>query len=155
METISSFDELAAFFAESGLVHESVPDQSMIKLPTQKDTLDGVIFVRWEPAQQVVHFVQSLNIALTKERLEPFALAIALLNHVLPFPGFGINVPQGYSYYRFSMPLRPDGTLTRQEIQGLFNLCVRMASEHRPALAAVAENNADPLSVLPAGQPQA
>jgi hypothetical protein len=155
METISSFDELAAFFAESGLVQESVPEQATIKLPTRKDTLDGVLFIRWEPEQQVVHFVQSLNIALTQERLEPFALAIALLNHVLPFPGFGINVPQGYSYYRVSMPLRPEGTLTKKEIQGLFNLSVRMASEHRPALAAVAENNADPMSILSAGQPPA
>lgn len=152
MDTISNFDELAAFFAESGLMHESVREQSLVKIPTRKDSLDGVLFVRWDSEQQVVHFVQSLNIAIPKERLEPLALAMALLNHALPLPGFGINVVQGYGYYRFTMPLRPDGTLTRQEIQGLFNLAVRMASEHRPVLYEVAEKNADPMSIVPAAQ---
>ena len=150
MATISSFDELAAFFAESGLVHESKAAQSTIQLPIRQDTLDGVLFIRWEPEQQVAHFVQSLNIALTEDRLEAVALAMALINHLLPFPGFGINVAQGYGYYRFSLPFRPEGSLTQQEVQGVFNLCVQMASAHRPALAAVAEQGAAPTSVLPA-----
>lgn len=153
MDTISSFDELAAFFAQSGLVHESIREEATLKIPTRKDSLDGVLFLRWEPAQQVVHFVQSLNIAIPEERLQPFALAIALLNHALPFPGFGINIAQGYSYYRVSMPLRPEGTLTKQEVQGLFNLSVRMASEHLPALRDVAEKGTDPGMILFAHPP--
>ena len=150
METISSYDELVELFATSGLQHQAEPEQLLIKIPTREGPLDGVLFIRWEAREQVVHLVQTINIAIPDDRLSALALAIAILNHALPLPGFGINVGLRNCYFRITMPLRPDGTITRQEIQGLFNLVVRSAAEHFAVLRDVARNGADPMSILTA-----
>lgn len=149
MDTVSSYDDLARFFAESGLVHQAEPEQFLVKMPTRMGSLDGVMFIRWEATQQVVHFIQTINIEIPAERLSALALAIAILNHALPLPGFGINVGVRNCYFRITMPMRPEGTLTRMEIQGLFNLAVRIAAEQFAILHDVAVNGADPMKLLP------
>ena len=148
METISSYDELVGFFATSGLQHQAEPDQSLIKVPTRQGPLDGVLFIRWEANEQVVHFVQTINIEIPEARLSALALAIAILNHALPLPGFGLNTGLRNCYFRITMPIRPDGTISKQEIQGLFNLVVRNASEHFAVLHDVAQKGADPMQIL-------
>lgn len=148
METISSYDELVGFFATTGLQHQAEPDQFLIKVPTRQGPLDGVLFIRWEASAQVVHFVQTINLAIPEDRLSALALAIAILNHALPLPGFGINAGLRNCYFRITMPLRPEGTISKQEIQGLFNLVVRHASEHFAVLRDVAQNGADPMQIL-------
>jgi hypothetical protein len=148
MDTISSYEELVRFFSESGLLHQAEPAESLIKIPTRKDALDGVMFIRWQADHQVVHFVQTLGFEVPAERLQPLAMAMALLNHVLPLPGFGVNVAARQCYFRITMPLRPEGTIARKEIQGLFNVCVRTAAEQHQALHAVAVGNADPMQIL-------
>ena len=150
MDTIATYEELVRFFSESGLLHQAEPSELLIKIPTRKGTLDGVMFIRWQTDHQVVHYVQTLNFEIPPERLQPLALAVAMLNHVLPLPGFGINVGARQCYFRITMPLRPEGTITRQEIQGLFNIVVRTASEQHQALHDVALNNADPTQILQA-----
>lgn len=148
MDIISSYDDLAGFFAESGLQHQAEPEQSLVKVPTRSGPLEGVLFIRWEESQQVVHLVQTIDLAIPEDRLPALALAIAILNHALALPGFGINVGQRQCYFRITMPIRPDGTVTRKEIQGLFNLVVRTATEHLPVLRDVALNGADPMQIL-------
>lgn len=152
MDIIRSYDELAGFFAGSGLQHQAEPGQSLIKVPTHKGPLDGVLFIRWEASQQVVHFIQTLDFAIPPERLPAVALAAAILNHALPIPGFGINAGLGNAYFRITMPLRPEGTIAKAEVQGLFNLVVRTASEHLGALREVAVSGADPMAILAATQ---
>lgn len=148
MDTISSYDDLAGFFAESGLQHQAEPEQRLIKVPTRNGPLEGVLFIRWEADQQVVHFVQTIDLAIPDDRLPALALAIAILNHALPLPGFGINAGLRECYFRITMPIRPDGTISKKEIQGLFNLVVRTATEHLPVLRDVALNGADPMQIL-------
>jgi hypothetical protein len=148
MDIISNYEELVRFFSESGLLHQAEPAESLVKIPTRKGSLDGVLFIRWQADHQVVHYVQTIGFEIPADRLAAVALAIAMLNHVLPLPGFGINVPARYSYFRVTMPLRPDGTLSKNEIQGLFNLVVRTAAEHHDALRDVALHGADPMQIL-------
>ncbi|HWN71329.1 MAG TPA: YbjN domain-containing protein [Haliangium sp.] len=150
MDTIASYEELVRFFSESGLLHQAEPAEALIKIPTRKDALDGVMFIRWQADHQVVHFVQTMGFEVPAERLQPLAMAMALLNHVLPLPGFGVNVGARQCYFRITMPLRPEGTITRKEIQGLFNVCVRTAAEQHQALRDVAVGNADPMQILQA-----
>lgn len=151
MDTISSYEELVRFFSESGLLHQAEPSEFLIKIPTRKDTLDGVMFIRWQANHQMVHFVQTLGFEVPDERLQPLALAMTMLNHVLPLPGFGINIGARQCYFRITMPLRPEGTITKKEIQGLFNIAVRTAAEQHQALRDVALGNADPTQILQAG----
>jgi hypothetical protein len=150
MDTIASYEELVRFFSESGLLHQAEPSELLIKIPTRKGALDGVMFIRWQTEHQVVHYVQTLGFEVPPERLQPLALAVAMLNHVLPLPGFGINVGARQCYFRITMPLRPEGTITKQEIQGLFNIVVRTASEQQQALHDVAQAGADPMQILQA-----
>ncbi|ACY14236.1 YbjN domain-containing protein [Haliangium ochraceum] len=148
MDTISKFDDLAAFFSKSGLQHQADSDQSVVQIPTRNGPLEGAMFIRWDTNQKVVHFVQTMNITLTDERMADLALAVAILNHALPLPGFGINVGERQCYFRISMPFRPDGTLSEKEIQGLFNHAVGTATQHLPTLRDVAENGAEPMKIL-------
>ncbi len=149
MDTITSYDDLVGFFAESGLLHQADPAQSLVTLPTKKDQLEAAMYIRWQQDFEVVHFIQELNFELPEERLSEVALAIVVLNHALPLPGFGINMGTRSSYFRVTMPRRPDGSLLKKEIQGLFNLVVRTAAEHLSKLRAVADG-ADPMKVLAA-----
>jgi hypothetical protein len=150
MDTIASYEELVRFFSESGLLHQAEPSELVIKIPTRKGALDGVMFIRWQANHQMVHFVQTLGFEAPVERLQPLALAMTLLNHVLPLPGFGINAAARQCYFRITMPLRPEGTITKNEIQGLFNIAVRTAADHHQPLHDVAVGNADPMQILQA-----
>jgi hypothetical protein len=150
MDSISSYEEMVHFFTETGLLHQAEPSQALVKVPVRKGALDGVMFIRWQADQQVLHFIQTIPVEIPAERLPAVALASAILNHAMPIPGFGINVGSRQGYYRITLPLRPDGTLTRGEIQGVFNLAVRTAAEHHGALREVAVNNADPMQILQA-----
>lgn len=153
MDTIASYEELVRFFSESGLLHQAEPAELLIKIPTRKDALDGVMFIRWQADHQMVHFVQTMGFDVPPEQLQPLGLAICLLNHALPLPGFGINAGAHQCYFRITMPLRPEGTITRKEIQGLFNIAVRTAVEHYHSLRNVALANADPMHVLQPARP--
>jgi hypothetical protein len=150
MTNISNFDELAAVFRDSGLAHELEPDASAVKLPISKPPLEGVMFIRWQSDQRVLLLLQTLPFEIPAERMSAMALAIALLNHALVLPGFGLNAEARRCYFRFSMPFRPDGTLTQTEVQGLFNLAVQSAFEHLSALQSVAEG-AEPETILDRG----
>jgi hypothetical protein len=150
MDTIASYEELVRFFSESGLLHQAEPSELLIKVPTRKGALDGVMFIRWQTDHQMVHFVQTLGFEVPAERLQPLSLAMVLLNHVLPLPGFGINMGARQCYFRVTMPLRPEGTITRKEVQGLFNIAVRTADQHHQALHDVALGGADPTQILQA-----
>jgi hypothetical protein len=150
MDNISSYEEMVRFLSETGLLHQAEPSQALVKVPVRKGTLDGVMFIRWQADHQVIHFIQTIPVEIPVERLPAVALASAILNHAMPIPGFGINVGSRQAYFRITMPLRPDGTLSRPEIQGLFNLAVRTAAEHHGALREVAVNGADPMHILEA-----
>lgn len=155
METISNYEEFAQFFSESGLLQQADPAAFSIRLPIKKDALDGVMFVRWEANTSVVHFVQTLDFEIPEARLPPYALAVCLLNHALSIPGFGINAGLRQSYYRITMPLHPDGTITKQEVHGLFNHSVNTAAEHVEQLRAIATTDADPMTILSPPAPAA
>ncbi len=148
METISNYEELKDFLSESGLLQQAEPAKSLVKLPIKKGPLDAVLFIRWEANTQVVHFILGLNFEIPEDRLPAYALAVCVLNHAMSLPGFGINAGMRQSYYRITMPLRPDGTITKREIQGLFNLSVGTAAEHFERLRKVAAGEAEPMSVL-------
>lgn len=148
MSVISSYDELVALFREAPLTLQAMPEQSAVQIAVSKGPLEGVMFIRWQAEHKLVDFLQGLPFEIPEERIPAVATAIALLNHALVLPGFGINVAARRCYYRFTMPLRDDTSLSAQEVQGLFNLCVRNAAERLAPLQAVAEQDANPVTVL-------
>lgn len=146
---ISSYDQLVAYLRDEGLNIQANPEQSSLQLGISEGPLEGgLMFIRWNDEHKVVDFLAALPFEVPEERIAAVATAIALLNHVLVLPGFGLNAAARRCYFRFTMPLRDDSNISAVEVKGLFNLCVRNAAERFIPLRAVAEQGADPTTVL-------
>ncbi len=153
METIASYQDLVALLSQAGLQHQADAAGRTVQVMVEKDDLIGSVFIQWQEEQKLLHLVLPLSIEISPAHLPQLALALAILNHGLPLPGFGLNVAINQCYFRITVPLRPSSagggfSIAGKEVQGLFNLVVTTAAQHLPRLREIAAGSFDPMTLV-------
>lgn len=134
---IASYPELLELLAREGVLHQARTEEKSVTIPTEKGTLDGMLLMRWQDSDGVIQFIQSLPLEIAEDKLALVESAIARLNHALALPGFDLNHEYRLLTYRQVLPIYPRGYVHPTEIQAMFRVTVKTASDFLPTLARI------------------
>lgn len=134
---IASYSELLELLAREGVLHQARTEEKSVTIPTEKGTLDGMLLMRWQDSDGVIQFIQSMPLEIAEDKLALVESAIARLNHALALPGFDLNHEYRLLTYRQVLPIYPRGYVHPGEIQAMFRVTVKTASDFLPTLARV------------------
>ena len=132
--TIATYEDLLSLLRDDGVLHEAHPETASVDVPTGRDSLRGVLVLRWQPERGVATFIQSLPLTVPPDRVPAFEHALVRLNHTLLLPGFGLAPEVNVPYYRLILPLFPDQPPTDAHIRLLFRATVKTAADALPGL---------------------
>ena len=141
---IRSFNELVQCLDRDGVLHQTDTADKNVRIPTQRGSLDSVLLMRWQDQDGVVQFIQGVPLEVPEDKLAVAADAITRLNHALAVPGFDLNHERRLIAYRLYLPIYPRGSVTTAEIQALFRLAVKTASDFMPVLGRVVSGQIKP-----------
>ena len=134
---IASYRELLELLAREGVLHQARTEEKSVTIPTEKGTLDGMLLMRWQDSDGVIQFIQSMPLEIAEDKLALVESAIARLNHALALPGFDLNHEYRLLTYRQVLPIYPRGYVHPGEIQAMFRVTVKTASDFLPTLARI------------------
>ena len=134
---ITSYASLLALLERDGVMHLNHAVDQTVQIPTQRGQLDGILLIRWQEADGVVQFIQSLPVPVPEDKIPAMESAIARLNHALALPGLDLNHEYRSLVYRQTLPLFPRGYVMPDELQAMFRLCVKTASDVLPTLVRI------------------
>ena len=146
--SIASFQDLVNLLESDGVPHQSDVAGMMVQIPTQRGSLDSVMLIRWQKDDGVIQFIQALPLTVPDDKLAAAVDAVTRLNHVLAIPGFDVNHERKLLAYRLYLPIHPRGAVTAVEVQAMFSLAVKSASELLPVLARVVAGQIKPEEVV-------
>lgn len=139
---ISSFEDLILLLEQDNIPHSTDVEQQRVDIPIKLDTFEGDLMILWDARSPLVQFILPLPFQVPDTSVSVAESAIARLNHALMLPGFGLDHTHGFLYYRLSFPRRPDGTLSSEEVEYLFQTTVNTARDfYDPLLGVVLEGN--------------
>jgi hypothetical protein len=128
---LKSFQDLTRFFVAEGVPFRCDEAAQMVELPTRSPPLVGTMAVLWRTGDHLVHFVHLLPFEIPVERLAVVEAAVARINHVLAFPGFGIDHEKRRAYFRVVMPrIAGDDSLDSRVIGPTISLYRLMSGEN-------------------------
>lgn len=149
---IANFNDLTQLLDRDGVFHKTDEADLTVQIPTQRGTLDSVILVRWQESDGVIQFIQAVPLAISDEKLPAVVDAVTRMNHVLAVPGFDMNHARKLLAYRLYLPIYPRGSVKAQEIQAMFRLAVKTASDFLPVFARVVSGEVKPEDVVAEAQ---
>ena len=95
--------------------------------------------VRWDSGNGILHLIQTLPLRVTEDKYNLFLKAAQKLNHGFLFPGIGVNLENGGTYYRLSIPVQPRGFLFDYELGAYNRFAIQKAKEFYPTLEAAVD----------------
>jgi hypothetical protein len=134
---IASYSELLELLAREGVLHQARTEEKSVTIPTEKGSLDGMLLMRWQDSDGIIQFIQSMPLEIPADKVALVESAIARLNHALALPGFDLNHEYRLLTYRQVLPIYPRGYVHPAEIQAMFRVTVKTASDFLPTLARV------------------
>lgn len=141
---IRSFNELVQCLNRDGVLHQTDNADKTVRIPTQRGSLDSVLLMRWQEQDGVVQFIQGVPLEVPEDKLALAADAVTRLNHALAVPGFDLNHERRLIAYRLYLPIYPRGAVSTTEIQAMFRLAVKTASDFMPVLGRVLSGQVKP-----------
>jgi hypothetical protein len=146
---LKSFQDLTRFFVAEGVPFRCDEAAQMVELPTRSPPLVGTMAVLWRTGDHLVHFVHLLPFESPVERLAVVEAAVARINHVLAFPGFGIDHEKRRAYFRVVMPrIAGDDSLDSRVIGPTISMVINTTRDFWTPLAQVAIHGASPDGIL-------
>lgn len=147
---IADFEGLVGLLNRDGVVHKTDLQNQSVTIPTEKGTIDGVLVIRWDTQQSIVHFIQPLMMTIPNDKFDAMESAMMRLNHGMPYPGLGINHKMNGGYFRMSVPLVNNRGLTDREVRAYFSNTLAEAAKWRPELKKVLEGTTVPDRIVEA-----
>lgn len=134
---ITSYEELVQAYKDRKFsIEQNAPSRTLL-FETSREDFRGVMVVKWDEQNGVVHFIQTMPLRVKKEDYGLFLEAAQRLNHGFLFPGIGVNLANGGTYYRLSIPVAPRGYLYEYEVGRYTTFTLAKAYEFLPTLKGV------------------
>jgi hypothetical protein len=147
-DLVKSFADLLALLARDGVPHEPNPTARSVHIPTEHKGVAGVQLVRWQDADAVLQFIQSMSVEIPEDRVAAVASATLRLNHALAWPGLDLDEDSRRLAFRVVLPLLPRGGVEPREIQTCFRIAVSAAADLGLVLQRVASGAMAPTDIV-------
>lgn len=147
---IADFEGLVNLLNRDGVTHKTNLENKSVTIPTEKGTIDGVLVIRWDTQQSIVHFIQPLMMTIPNDKLDAIESAMMRLNHGMPYPGLGINHAMNGPYFRMSVPVVNNRGLMDREVRAYFSNTLAEAAKWRPELQKVLDGTTAPERIVEA-----
>ncbi|MEE2640349.1 MAG: hypothetical protein VX768_06955 [Planctomycetota bacterium] len=131
---IKTFEDLCEAYTAQKIKFQKNETNQTLLFPTRSQSFSSLMVIRWDQVNGVVHFIQTMPLTVKKEQVPLYLKAAQQLNHGFLFPGIGINLENGGTYYRLSVPVSPRGYLFDYEVGTYTKFALRKASEFMPTL---------------------
>ena len=148
LNKVTSYDELVEAFTAQKINFQKNESSRSLLFNTRRDDFEGVMIVRWDGNNGVLHLVQTIPLKVPDEKRGLFLEAAQALNHGFLFPGIGMNLETGSTYYRISIPIAPRGYVLDYELGTYTRFTLTKASEFFPTLSDVVEGKVKPDEVV-------
>ena len=149
---LRSFADLLHVLAQDGVPHQTDAEEKTVRIPTQRGDLDSVLLLRWQDGDGVIQFIQALPLSVPHEQVAVVCDALARLNHAMAIPGLDLNHTHRVLAYRLYLPLYPRGEVAAGEVQAMFRLAVKSASDMLPVLTQLLSGQVAPSGIVAAAQ---
>ena len=116
-DRVESYADLVDSFDDMKIKFQNNEEASTLLFQTKRKNFEGVMVVKWDDRNGVMHLIQTMPLRIEKEKFSRFLLVAQKLNHGFLFPGLGINLDNGGTYYRLSIPVSPRGYILRKELE--------------------------------------
>lgn len=139
---ISDFQALVELLDRDSVTHQTEMEEQYVLIPTEKGGMDSVFVIRWAADDGVVHFLHQIPVKLPEQSIKSVEAAMIRLNHAIPVPGLGVNHDSQAMYFRMTVPFKPRGGLTPEEVRAYFSYTLEQSEQWRPVLEAVIKGEA-------------
>ena len=109
--------------------------------------------IRWELRLLLAQFIVAFPFHVPVERITAVEHALAIINHRLIMPGFGLDNDKRLLYFRLVTPRQDDGAMSYDHIHRLISAAVDTLLDFYPLLVSVVTEGKEPDALLDALAP--
>ena len=109
---VSTFAELMALLEAENVPCQGDAAMQVVTFPVKNGPLDSEMIIRWEKQLLLAQFAVAFPYKIPPQHLALCEHAVALVNHRLIMPAFGIDHDNRLLYYRVVVPRTDDGALS-------------------------------------------
>jgi len=109
---VASFADLVALLASENVPCQPDPDKQVVSFVVKNGPLESEMIIRWEKQLLLAQFAVAFPYKIPPQHLPLAEHAVALINHRLVMPAFGIDHDNRLLYYRVVVPRSDDGALS-------------------------------------------
>lgn len=150
---IANFDALVEVMQKENVPFRADRDNQIVELAVHTGPLHTEMVIRWESRLVLAQFIVAFPYRVPAERIAVVEHSLAILNHRLIMPGFGLDNDKRLLYFRLVTPRQDDGTMSYDQIHRFISAAVDTLLDFYPLLCAVVNDGKEPDELLDALAP--
>ncbi len=111
-KVVSTFAELVELLQSENVPCQGDEANQVVSFAVKNGPLDSEMIIRWEKQLLLAQFVVAFPYKIPPQNIQLAEHAVALCNHRLVMPAFGIDHDNRLLYYRVVVPRGDDGGLS-------------------------------------------
>ena len=111
-KAVLSFADLVALLQSENVPCQGDEANQVVSFPVKNGPLDSEMIIRWEKQLMLAQFAVAFPYKIPPQHMQLTEHAVALCNHRLIMPAFGIDHDNRLLYYRVVVPRADDGGLS-------------------------------------------
>jgi hypothetical protein len=109
---VSTFADLVALLESENVPCQGDAATQVVTFPVKNGPLDSEMIIRWEKQLLLAQFAVAFPYKIPPQHMALTEHALALINHRLIMPAFGVDHDNRLLYYRVVVPRTDDGALS-------------------------------------------
>lgn len=150
---IANFDGLVEVLQKENVPFRADRDNQIVEIAVHTGPLHTEMVIRWELRLLLAQFIVAFPFHVPVERITAVEHALAIINHRLIMPGFGLDNDKRLLYFRLVTPRQDDGAMSYDHIHRLISAAVDTLLDFYPLLVSVVTEGKEPDALLDALAP--
>lgn len=150
---IANFDGLVEVLQKENVPFRADRDNQIVEIAVHTGPLHTEMVIRWEARLLLAQFIVAFPFHVPAPRIAVVEHALAIINHRLIMPGFGLDNDKRLLYFRLVTPRQDDGAMSYDHIHRLISAAVDTLLDFYPLLVAVVNEGKEPDALLDALAP--
>lgn len=150
---IANFDGLVEVLQKENVPFRADRDNQIVEIAVHTGPLHTEMVIRWELRLLLAQFIVAFPFHVPAPRIAVVEHALAIINHRLIMPGFGLDNDKRLLYFRLVTPRQDDGAMSYDHIHRLISAAVDTLLDFYPLLVAVVNEGKEPDALLDALAP--
>jgi hypothetical protein len=150
---IANFDGLVEILQKENVPFRADRDNQIVEIAVHTGPLHTEMVIRWELRLLLAQFIVAFPFHVPPERIAAVEHSLAIINHRLIMPGFGLDNDKRLLYFRLVAPRQDDGTMSYDHLHRLISAAVDTLLDFYPLLVSVVTEGKEPDALLDALAP--